>query len=59
MVDRISAETDLIIMIGDFNINLLKCEAKSRIIYDLMSVNSMKNIIKDPSCFKADPPKHD
>ncbi len=56
MVDNISAETDMIIMIGDFNIDPLKCEAKSRMLCDLMSVNNMKNINKGPTCFKGDPP---
>ncbi len=55
MVDKISVETDMIIMIGDFSIDLLKCEAKSIMLCDLMSVNNMKNIIKDPTCFKRDP----
>ncbi len=57
MVDRISAETYMIIiMITDFNIDLLKCEARSRMLCDLMSVNSMINIVKGPTCFKGDPP---
>ncbi len=55
MVDKISAETDMIFMIGDFNIDPLKCEAKPRMLCDLMSVNNMKNIIKGPTCFKGDP----
>ncbi len=55
MVDKISAETDMIIMIGDFNIDPFKCEAKSRMLCYLMSVNNMKNIIKGPACFKGDP----
>ncbi len=35
MVNKISAETDIIIMIGDFNIDPLKCEAKYRMLCDL------------------------
>ncbi len=56
MVDQISADTDMIIMIGDFNIDPLKCEPKSRMLCGLMSVNNIKNIIKCPTCFKGDPP---
>ena len=42
-----------IVIAGDFNVNMAN---KNNCLIDILDVNGMQNIIKDPTCFKSDNP---
>ncbi len=53
MSDRTCVETDLIVMIGDFNIDPLKGDIKSKTLCDVMKMNDLKISSEDPHVSKA------
>ncbi len=53
MSDRTRVKTDMIVMIGDFNIDPLKGDIKSKTLCDVMRMNDVQNIIEDPHVSKA------
>ncbi len=53
MSDRTRIETDMIVMIDDFNIDPLKGDIKSKTLCDVMRMNDLQNIIRGPTCFKG------
>ncbi len=56
MSDRTCVETDMIVMIGDFNIDPLKEDIKSKTLCDVMRMNNLQNIIRGPTCFNSQLP---
>ncbi len=53
MSDRTCVETDMIVMIGDFNIDLLKGDIKPKTLCDIMTMNDLQNIVRRPTCFNG------
>ncbi len=50
MCDQLYCESDNIILIGDMNINM---QGKVSELHDLCDLYNLKNIVKEPTCFKS------
>ncbi len=52
LIDTISNECENYIIVGDLNVDM----SKSNPLQDLIDTEGCRNIVKDPTCFKGQPP---
>lgn len=55
MMEKISRNSKMTICIGDINIDMLKKNTNSSALQDVLATYGMKNVVKEPTCFKATP----
>ena len=53
MLDRVVSESNMIVINGDINVNLLANDSSSNHVNDLLSMYSLTNVIKTATCFKG------
>ena len=55
LIDRMLSITDMIIIMGDTNIDILKNDSRCSALKDLLNGCNLQTIVKEPTCFKATP----
>ena len=55
ILEKVFAESDMCIVLGDINIDLSVNNSKRNAFMEILTLFSMKNVINDPTCFKGAP----
>lgn len=56
MVDKCQRESNMVIIIGDMNIDLSKSNPKAEKLCEMMNLHNLVNKINEPTCFKGSVP---
>ena len=55
ILEKITKESDMCIIVGDINIDLLSNNSNQNAFFEILTLFNMQNIVKDPTCFKGTP----
>lgn len=56
IIDKVSCESSMIILLGDINIDMSRNYVKRKQFNEVLALYNLKNIVTEPTCFKGDPP---